>query len=210
MSKIHLSRKYWELNSEHDHYHYLIGRDYGDTPLAKKDEIQKDKAYVADMLKSILGLNSSKTGLEIGSGCGHVTYQLSKYVGHVYGVDISSTYIELARQTCALRDNVSFHVVEPGSLAFVRDGTLDFVYSNNVFIHLDIYEIVHYLRECARVLKRGGQLWFDIADLDRVDFLVDSDFLNTVSTRQVDPINKNCIQYVSAPTAPWFSVPKRT
>jgi len=192
------NKKHWEFDSEQDHYEFLIGQDYGPNAISQREAIQKDKALLADGLKKLLEVQPADQGLEIGSGCGFITSQMAKYVEHLYGADISSTYLELAKKQCLERKNTSFHLVKSGKLGFLNESSIDFIYSNNVFIHLDIYEIISYLQEAHRILKNDGRLWFDFVNLDCVDFSKNADFLNSMKTREVDPSNKHCLQFNSS------------
>lgn len=193
-----IDKNYWEFEDETAHYQHLIGSDYGLDPLSKKKAIQDDKTILAGQIVDQLRIKKNHIGLEIGSGCGYITHPISKSARQVYAADISSTYIELAKKHCADRDNISFQILKNGNLDFIENQSLDFIYSNNVFIHFDIYEIMEYLKESYRVLKNGGHLWFDIANLDRRNSLNSADFLNTLKTKRQDPLNKTCIQFNSA------------
>ena len=96
--------------------------------------------------------------LEIGCGIGRLLKPLSRRVARAIGVDLSEEMIRRGREYCADRDNVELHRTD-GSLDFLRDGELDFVYSHIVFQHLPRKAYVErYFRESARVLKPGGWL----------------------------------------------------
>lgn len=198
MSQVSSEKKNWEFETEFDHFVHLIGNDYGENPLDKKEVIERDKAGLANVFKQIFEVEPNQTGVEIGTGCGHIANVMAEFAHHIYAVDISSTYTELAKKTCAQRSNISFHVIQSGVLDFIDRSSVDFIYSNNVFIHLDFYEVIQYLREATRILKPGGTLWFDIADIDRVNFLEDADFLHTLNVKIQDPKNKHCIQHNSS------------
>ncbi len=96
--------------------------------------------------------------LEIGCGIGRLLKPLSRRVARAIGVDLSEEMIRRGREYCADRDNVELRRTD-GSLDFLRDGELDFVYSHIVFQHLPRKAYVErYFRESARVLKPGGWL----------------------------------------------------
>lgn len=96
--------------------------------------------------------------LEIGCGIGRLLKPLSRRVARAVGVDLSEEMIRRGREYCADRGNVELRRTD-GSLDFLRDGELDFVYSHIVFQHLPRKAYVErYFRESARVLKPGGWL----------------------------------------------------
>jgi ubiquinone/menaquinone biosynthesis C-methylase UbiE len=177
---------------------HLIGDDYGDNPELKREQIAKDKAWWAEEIYRFMKLNRSSVGLEIGTGCGHIISRMADLVQFMYGVDVSPSYLAVAKQTCYQKANVDFAVILNGQLNLFDEQCVDFVYSNNVFIHLDFFEISEYLQQVHRILRPVGKLWFDIVDLDRVDFANNRDFQMSSAVKRLDPTNKNCIHFNSA------------
>jgi ubiquinone/menaquinone biosynthesis C-methylase UbiE len=147
-------------------YSYLIGKGYGENPAESVDKILRDKQIIADVIVNQLGLQSSQTVLDMGSGPGWVARSLAPRVRHLHCCDISESFLRLARRECAGVDNISFHQIKPGVLGEFRNDSIDAIYSLNVFIHMNLYQVSIYLKEFSRVLKPGGKVWLDFAGDD--------------------------------------------
>lgn len=94
--------------------------------------------------------------LEIGCGVGRNTVHLARHFEHVDGVDVSPTMVHSALAR-GLPDNVALHALSGRDLQPLADATYDLVFSHLVFQHIaSAQDIVGYLTETARVLRRGG------------------------------------------------------
>lgn len=100
--------------------------------------------------------------LDFGCGIGRVTQALAGWFRRVDGVDVSSVMVELARAHNDHVGRVEYHVND-SRLPF-RAGTFDFVYSMVVFQHMPVELQESYVRECFRVLKRGGVAMLHLPD----------------------------------------------
>ena len=89
-------------------------------------------------------------------------------------------------------------MVSGGDFSFLESQSLDFVYSQSVSVHLDFYELYLYIKEVSRVLKPRAKLYFDFADLDRVEFEDSQYFREAVGVKKEDPYSKNCMHFNSA------------
>jgi ubiquinone/menaquinone biosynthesis C-methylase UbiE len=111
------------------------------------------------VLTNELTLKGTERVLEVGSGPGELSLLLAKRLdrGEVVGVDVSEKMVVLSkgRSRALMANNVTFVVGDALSLQFL-DGSFDVVVSSYV-IHW-VLDPLRYLREMARVLKRGGQL----------------------------------------------------
>ena len=63
---------------------------------------------------------------------------------------------------------------------------MDFAYALNVFIHLNHYELFHYLLGLRRVLRTHGRAWFNIACLAPGTLKYFLEFANAYRARQRD------------------------
>ena len=119
-----MKNNYWDFEDEHDLYFHLVGNDYGARPEQKKDDIQRDKAAVAEEIFKYLKLEPSHVGLEIGSGCGHILSRMAELTQFVYGVDISPSYLRERRNkdvlACQIPDFIWFPAVISVSLNLNR------------------------------------------------------------------------------------------
>src|SRR5262249_53268956 len=99
------------------------------------------------------------TALEIGCGPGRLLVPLSRFFGHVIGVDVAPEMVERARLNLAGISNARAEVCSGADLSAFDDESFDFCYSYAVFQHIPSREAVwSYLREAWRVLKTGGIL----------------------------------------------------
>jgi SAM-dependent methyltransferase len=102
---------------------------------------------------------------EIGVGGGRVAKLVADQVGELICFDVSEMMLEHAKRALAGQRNVSFgHVQEP-RLPDDLGGRLDFIYSYDVFVHLDLHTIWKYVQEIARVLKPGGRAFLHTSNL---------------------------------------------
>ena len=116
--------------------------------------------------------------LDLGCGTGRDVYILSKLVGeegHVYGVDMTPSQIEVAIRNEAAqmeafgfeKTNTSFHLgyIEDLKSIGIEDNSIDVVTSNCV-INLSPFK-EQIFREVYRVLKEGGEIYFSDVFADR-------------------------------------------
>jgi arsenite methyltransferase len=85
-----------------------------------------------------LNLKTGERVLDVGSGPGHQTLEMSPMVGpsgKVDGVDISESMLQIARSRCDGVPNIEFHQGNAVNLPF-QAGTFDAVMSSMVFEYL--------------------------------------------------------------------------
>ena len=68
-----------------------------------------------------------------------------------------SSVIEACRQRFRGESHLEFHVNDGRSLEFAADNSVDFIWSFDVFVHIEPEDIDGYLQEFRRVLKPGGR-----------------------------------------------------
>jgi SAM-dependent methyltransferase len=99
---------------------------------------------------------------EIGCGAGRLLVHFAREFEHVDGFDIAAEMIETARPH--MPENVHLTVSSGADLGPLADGSVDFVFSNQVFQHVpDPGVVASYVAETARVLRPGARavLHFD-------------------------------------------------
>ncbi len=100
--------------------------------------------------------------LDAGCGGGGMPVSLAEEADAVVGIDLTPRYMDagvrLARERA--RVNLAFAQADGMALPF-RDATFDVVLSHAVIEH--VADAVHYLCECARVLKPGGRMYLSTA-----------------------------------------------
>ena len=93
--------------------------------------------------------------LEIGPGAGRWSEFLQKLASRLILADISPTCLEICRNRFESCDNVSYNLIERG-LNFIANDCIDFIWSYDVFVHINPTEVEHYIADCARILRPGG------------------------------------------------------
>jgi SAM-dependent methyltransferase len=102
---------------------------------------------------------------EIGVGGGRIAAKVADRCGALQCFDISPNMMERAKTHLAGRHNVNFTLLQKPELPSEATGTLDFVYSFDVFVHLDVHTMWRYFREFERVLKKNGHAFVHTANL---------------------------------------------
>ena len=161
----------WEFVNEKDMYAQLVGDFYGPTPEAIKQEISESRQKIAISILKNLDVQPEHKIMDLGSGMGDMALAVASKVNHLYCVDISQSFLSVARDRCKFLRNVSFHHLASFNFDFLENGTLDAIYSHAVFIHLNVYDIILYFKSFKKVLKEGGKVYIDFTTSDTVDFM---------------------------------------
>jgi SAM-dependent methyltransferase len=144
----------WEFETDDQALLALAG-------ITTDEAYRKDRLGRADDVRGICTIQPDDRGFEIGSGDGTVARLLAPDCAFLDCADVSVSFLARAREHCRDVPNVAFHQVASGSLESLASSRYDFGYSLNVFIHLNPYDILLYLREVRRLLKPGGRFYFD-------------------------------------------------
>src|SRR5262249_19361170 len=140
-----------------------------DTISHSEDEYERLAERDVDLVLTDIPIRSAWTCLEIGCGVGRILLRLVERISpsKVIGVDISENMIRYARQSLGDDPKIELHVNSGADLQMVESASVDFVYSNDVFIHIADSDVVRaYLAEIYRVLKIGGLFRFNVRRLD--------------------------------------------
>lgn len=96
------------------------------------------------------------TILEIAPGFGRWTQFLKGFCEQLIAVDVSPACIERCKERFAADPHVRCHVNDGKSLAMVEDHSVDFAFSFDSLVHVEVEIIAAYLNELARKLKPGA------------------------------------------------------
>jgi SAM-dependent methyltransferase len=154
-------RQFWNVDP-------IISK-FGRVDTVSADEVEYERLAEThfEQICSEVELTDSSTILEIGCGLGRLLSRMQRLPhAQLIGVDISSNMIDLSRKNL-LRDSRSRLFVNSGAdLSMIASESVDFCYSNDVFIHIaDVGVIVSYLEEVARILKQDGLFRFNVREL---------------------------------------------
>jgi ubiquinone/menaquinone biosynthesis C-methylase UbiE len=102
------------------------------------------------------------TVLDIGCGTGHGSNILSQKFEKVYGVDVSSGAIEIAKKKFH-RKNITFLVGSGTEIPF-KSNTFDIIVAFEVFEHIKDWKA--FLLEIKRVTKKNGKIYISTPNKD--------------------------------------------
>ena len=146
----------------------LIGTRFGDRPEEHLEEIRKERASYAGKFIRLAAVGANDVVLDLGSGCGFGTAAIAREAKEVLACDISPAYLTFAQKECSELDNVQFIPIQNHDLSAIADQSVDRVISMAVFIHLNLYDIYLYFKEFQRVVRPGGRVVIDFADMNRL------------------------------------------
>lgn len=116
-------------------------------------------AWKSSLVETFIHPNVSSDSdvLEIAPGHGRWSKEMVDRVKHLTLVDLSPSCIDHCKEIFESYDHVDYVVNDGRSLPGVPDGSVDFVWSYDSFVHMDADTIGSYLAEIDRVLKPGGR-----------------------------------------------------
>ncbi len=106
---------------------------------------------------------------EIGTGGARIASLVAPRSGEFHAFDVAPLMLERARRRLRGVPNCHFHVVDRPELPVELNQRFDFIYSFDVFVHLDLHTQWSYLQEFSRVLRPGGRAFLHTANLASED-----------------------------------------
>ncbi len=106
---------------------------------------------------------------EVGTGGARIASLVAPRSGEFHAFDVAPLMLERARRRLQGVPNCHFHVVDRPELPVELNQRFDFVYSFDVFVHLDLHTQWSYLQEFSRVLRPGGRAFLHTANLASED-----------------------------------------
>jgi len=101
-------------------------------------------------------IHSRQQALEIGCGAGRWTAEIAPRVLRLYACDISPVAISVCRKRLSRLHNIQYKIVSDNLLSFLDNGSVDFAWSYDVFVHINANDMAIYIRSLKRVLKPGA------------------------------------------------------
>lgn len=96
------------------------------------------------------------TILEIAPGFGRWTQYLQGLCERLVVVDLTQACIDHCRERFADYDHITYHVNDGRSLEMIEDESLDFVFSYDSLVHVELDVLEAYVEQLGRKLKPGG------------------------------------------------------
>lgn len=101
-------------------------------------------------------LSTTADVLEVAPGHGRFSEYITARARTTTLVDLSPTCLDKCRQRFGERPEIRYILTDGRSLPGVEDGTIDFIWSFDSFVHMEAPVISAYLNEFARVLRPRG------------------------------------------------------
>lgn len=138
--------------------------------------------------------------LEIAIGHGRWTNHLKNYSSELIGIDLAEKCVEYCRKRFNNDKKLVFYQNNGLDLSMVADASVDFVFSFDSLVHVDLPTMKSYLFEIKRVLKSGDVAFIhhsNLLDCPKVEGLKEHVRASDVSHQNVkefsDSIGLNCI-----------------
>ena len=103
-------------------------------------------------------VSASTTVLEIGPGHGRWSKEIVERCRKLVLADLSPSCLEFCRGLFGDREQVAYVATDGRSLPGVGDASIDFIWSYDVFVHIEPEVVADYLAEMRRVLVPGGRV----------------------------------------------------
>lgn len=150
------------------------------------DQFAAGGAKYAETFEILGGLKPTDTALDMGCGPGRMAIGIGERFGwtnRLIGFDVRKVDIDFCQaKITEAHPNFVFHhlnvhnplynpkgTMQPADVRFpADDGAIDFAFATSLFTHLYTVDTDRYIRETARVLRRGGTLlssWFLLDDV---------------------------------------------
>lgn len=113
--------------------------------------------WLGTILPRIRNCLPASTILEIGPGYGRWTHYLKDHCDRLLVVDRAAQCIDACRERFADEPKITGYVNQGGSLDMIPDRSIDFIFSFDVFVHIQRPVVEKYLAEFSRTLKIGGR-----------------------------------------------------
>jgi ubiquinone/menaquinone biosynthesis C-methylase UbiE len=130
--------------------------DWYDTLIESEGTYQKE--LILPNLLRLMEIAKSDAILDLACGQGFFAREFARKAGKVIATDASKSLIALAKTNAATSDSGAvFHVAPADSMPFIKDGEV-----NKAAIVLALQNMENtnaVLKECARVIKKGGLLY---------------------------------------------------
>lgn len=143
-----------------DQYEHMIAQSNGVERVYVHEYPKADAKAAEWLLNPIAGaMKDGDTVCEIGTGSGMWTEHLIDRAGAYYAVDYSARLLFEAMEHRFVKHLHKLHLIhdETATLAGVPDGSVDVLFSCDVFVHFKSDLVHQFLAAAKRVMKPGGQ-----------------------------------------------------
>jgi ubiquinone/menaquinone biosynthesis C-methylase UbiE len=164
-------RKHWDLFASRDPlWAILTHPDRKDSRWNTREFFETGVWEIGRSLEQVAGLHPGlrkRRALDFGCGVGRLTQPLAQHFEEAYGVDISASMIQQAKDYNQHGARCQYVLNEKSDLRVFPDQHFDFVYSNITLQHMPPRYSRRYIAEFIRVLAPGGALLFQLPSTAR-------------------------------------------
>lgn len=155
-----LMQKMWDQRAKENAFYYVESEFWnGDIDNFFDLGEQRAKLIIDPHTDKLIPNTSNASALEIGCGVGRFSRALAKRFDNVIAVDVSAEMIQKAKELHPTEKypNLKFQSTDGKSLSFLAPGSIDFVFSYEVFQHMPSYEVIlNNFKDIQKVLKPNG------------------------------------------------------
>lgn len=130
-----------------------MAEDCLESPIANKYSLRK--RLKMPILMKALNIKKDNVVLDVGCGAGIFSAAMSKKAKEVYGLDYSKTNINAVKKRYKHIQNIKFVKGDATKMPF-KAGFFDVILATEIIEH--IQDDNKFVKECCRVLKKGGRL----------------------------------------------------
>lgn len=139
-----------------ENYLEYLGDEWGD-----KDSV---KQVIEDFIFPYI--NSDAVVAEIGSGGGRISAKIAPKISQLTCFDISEDMLTNARKNLTNFSNIEYLLIDGQYFPKNYKYKFDFVYSFDVFVHLDLHTIWSYFKEIKKILSKSGKVFLHTTNLN--------------------------------------------
>lgn len=122
---------------------------------------------ISDFIKPYI--NSNSIVCEIGSGGGRIASKVAPLVKELHCFDISINMLNECKKNLNNTKNIYFNLLDKKTLLENIKTKFDFVYSFDVFVHMDLHAIFKYFRQIRQILNTNGKVFLHTSNLKTVN-----------------------------------------
>ncbi|HEV3093393.1 MAG TPA: class I SAM-dependent methyltransferase [Solirubrobacteraceae bacterium] len=148
------AHRHWRGNSARENRQRWDGWDWSNGGEEWSASPEWRDALIDDVLAR--WIPHDRAVLEIGPGAGRWSQALMERASSLILVDVSERPLELCRSRFQDAENLEFVLSSGADIPGIADGSIDAVWSFDVFVHIAPLDQASYLSEIARVLTPGG------------------------------------------------------
>ena len=124
----------------------------------KGEEWTTNEKWKKQLIEKVMFPYAQKDGvfLEIGPGGGRWTEVLQPLASRLLLVDISEKCLSVCKERFKNCKNIEYYLYDGRHLSFIKDNSVDFIWSYDVFVHINPTDIDYLLRYFKKIMKVGG------------------------------------------------------